>query len=101
MFRVFKAEGRTVTAIARKGPMKITRRDFVGRTAAAGLALGATALSAGRVFGANDRINVGIIGFGLIGRIHTRGFLQLPDARIVALAETFRPRLEAGASTVG
>jgi len=48
-----------------------TRRRFLGRTA---VGLSSTALasaySAGRVIGANDRINVGVIGLGNIGTRH-------------------------------
>ena len=73
-----------------------SRRNFM-RTTAAGL----VALSAGGVAGANDRINVGIIGFGLIGRIHTRSFMSHPDVKIVAIAETYEPRLEAAAELIG
>jgi len=75
-----------------------TRRRFL-KTGA--LATTFTAASWSRVFGANERIGVGIIGIGLVGRIHTRNLHTQPDARIVALAETYRPRLEAAAELVG
>ncbi len=78
------------------GAPGLTRRDFV-RTGVAGL----TALSAGRVSGANERIGVGVIGFGLIGRIHTRAFMEQPDVDLVGLAETYKPRLEAGLELAG
>src|SRR5215472_16103271 len=73
----------------------LTRRGFLGATAA-----GLTALSASRVLGANERVGVGIIGFGLIGRVHTRSFMGQPDVSIVALSETYRPRMQAGAAFV-
>ena len=81
--------------------MAITRRDFVKRSAAAGAFIGATALSRSKVFGANERVNVGVIGFGLIGRIHTRSFMTHSDAEVTAVAEAYRPRLDAGAETIG
>ena len=74
----------------------ISRRGFV-RAGVAGL----TALSATRVLGANERVGVGVIGFGLIGRIHTRSFMGQPDVSIVALSETYKPRMEAGVELVG
>jgi predicted dehydrogenase len=74
----------------------VTRRAFVGSSV-----LGLTALSAGRVLGANGRIGVGIIGFGLIGRIHARSFQQHPDASMVAIAETYQPRLDAAGELLG
>jgi predicted dehydrogenase len=79
-------------------PQKITRRSFVKSTAAVA---GLTALSASRVLGANERVGVGIIGFGLIGRIHTRSFMAQPDVQIVGLSDTYRPRLEAGMALAG
>ena len=74
----------------------ITRRTFL-QTSTAGL----TALSARRVLGANERVGVGVIGFGLIGRIHTRSFLQQSDAEIVGLSEVYQPRMEEGAAMIG
>src|SRR5882672_7995402 len=80
---------------------KLSRRHFLKSTARAASALAiSTALSNSRVFGANNRINLGIIGFGLIGRIHTRSFLSQPDVQIAALAETYKPRMEAGAQLI-
>ena len=78
------------------GAGRPSRRQFV-RTSVAGL----MALSAGRVLGANERIGVGIVGFGLIGRIHTRDFLAQPDVSIIGVAETYQPRREAAAELVG
>src|SRR5881397_4027 len=75
------------------------RRDFIKRLAQTGAVV--SALSAQRVLGANERVGIGIIGFGLIGRLHTRSFLELPDSRVVAVAETYQPRLEAAGQTAG
>jgi predicted dehydrogenase len=87
---------------------KLSRRQFLkssSRTALVGRtflsAIATTALSTSRIFGANNRINLGIIGFGLIGRIHTRNFLAQPDVQIAAIAETHRPRLDAAADLIG
>jgi predicted dehydrogenase len=55
-----------------------------------------TALSYSRVMGANDRVGVGFIGFGLIGAQHVYDFSHQDDANLVALAETFEPRLQQG-----
>jgi predicted dehydrogenase len=75
---------------------RLTRRAFV-KAGAVGLG----ALAAGRVLGANERIGVGLIGFGLIGRIHTRSFMEQPDVRIVAVSDVYQPRLDAAAEMVG
>src|SRR5436190_14697493 len=76
----------------------LNRRKFLKASAAA------TALSAAswnRVMGANERIGVGLIGSGLIGRSHARNFLAQPDCRIVAVSETFAPRMEAASQFIG
>jgi len=77
---------------------RISRRDFVKSTA---VAAGLTALSADRVMGANDRIGLGIVGFGLIGRIHTRSFMTHQDVAIVAVADTYKPRREEAVALAG
>src|SRR4029079_16608114 len=45
--------------------------------------------------GANERVNLGLLGFGLIGRTHARSFTALKEARIVAVSDAFKPRMEA------
>src|SRR6185436_6975823 len=75
---------------------EISRRSFLGATA-----VGISALSASRVFGANERVNVGVIGFGLIGRIHTNSFMEQGDVDIAGISDVYGPRLDAGASLGG
>ncbi|HZN67130.1 MAG TPA: Gfo/Idh/MocA family oxidoreductase [Tepidisphaeraceae bacterium] len=87
-------------------PRSVSRRSFVRSSAAAGCALGiagfaSTARSAQRVAGANERVNVGLIGFGLIGRIHARSFLAQPDVNLMALSEVYAPRMGAGTELIG
>ena len=77
------------------------RREFIKRVAQATAVVSTSALSAQRVLGANDRVNVATLGFGLIGRIHTRNFHALPDARVVAVADPYQPRLDAAGMVVG
>src|SRR5262245_63101534 len=60
-----------------------------------------SARSYAAVAGANERVGVGVIGFGLVGRIHTRNFHALPDARIVAVADAYAPRRAAAEMLVG
>jgi predicted dehydrogenase len=67
--------------------MSMTRRSVLGSL---------TALSYSRVLGANDRVGVGFIGYGLIGAQHVYDFSHQDDANLVALAETFEPRLQQG-----
>ena len=63
------------------------RREFV-RTAAV------TALSASRVFGANERVIVGLIGCGGRGRQVMHGLLQAPDTELAATCDVYDPNAE-------
>ncbi|MCC6587357.1 MAG: Gfo/Idh/MocA family oxidoreductase [Bryobacterales bacterium] len=72
--------------------MRHTRRTFL--TAAA-------ASSYSRVLGANDRVGVGFIGYGLIGAQHVFDFRNQKDVDMVALSETYQPRLEQGVAACG
>lgn len=90
---------RETTATEKRTPALagLSRRRFLKSGAVAAF----TAASWSRVLGANERIGVGAIGVGLIGRIHLRNFHAQPDARVVAVAETYRPRLDAAAELAG
>jgi predicted dehydrogenase len=79
-------------------PRAFTRRGFIRTTSTAAAF---TAASWNRVWGANERIGIGVIGFGLIGRIHTRNFKAQPDVQMVGVAETYQPRLDAAAELIG
>jgi len=70
----------------------IKRREFL-KTAAVSAAV-ATILPAGRVLGANERVRVGIIGFGARGREDVRDALNVPNVEFVAAADVFSRRLE-------
>ncbi|MFN0085574.1 MAG: Gfo/Idh/MocA family protein [Blastocatellia bacterium] len=71
------------------------RRKFL-KTAGAG-ALGAASYR--KVSGANDRVRVGLIGIGLIGKRHLLDFLAMPDAEVAGIAEVYEPRLTEGVQT--
>ena len=75
----------------------LSRRAFVQGGAAAVL----TASSYARVWGANNRIGVGFIGFGLIGKQHVFDFRQQSDVNLVAVAEVHRGRLEEAKALIG
>jgi len=77
--------------------LRPNRRTFLQGGAAAAL----TAASYRKVMGANDRIGLGFIGFGLIGKRHVLDFQKQPDASLVALSEVHRGRLEEGAALIG
>jgi len=67
----------------------------------AGTAAALSAASYRRVRGANERVGLGFIGFGLIGKRHVLDFRDQPDADLVAAAEVHRGRLDEAAATMG
>jgi predicted dehydrogenase len=77
---------------------KISRRAFMK---AAGAATTLTAASWSRVHGANARIGIGMVGIGLMGRIHTRNFVKQPDADVRGICDVYDPRIDVGAEIVG
>jgi predicted dehydrogenase len=89
----------------------VDRRDFLKTVGATGLALGAgkAALGAraankmsGRVIGANDRINIGVIGYGGRGSYDAQEFAKYGEAnksacQIVAVCDVYEKRKRQGA----
>jgi predicted dehydrogenase len=71
-----------------------TRRAALG-TAALG------ALAYRRLLGANDRVQVGFIGYGLIGAQHVFDFKNQKDADLAAMCDVYQPRLEQGVAACG
>ncbi len=65
------------------------------------LATSLTAASYNRVPGANDRVGIGFIGYGLIGAAHVADFKNQKDADLVAVSDTYQPRIEAGRAACG
>ena len=74
-----------------------TRRGFIRSTVAAGLAVsGASAVSPGQVIGANDRINLGLIGCGGRGRWIMQNMVKPANANtaLVAVNDIWKHRQE-------
>ena len=70
---------------------------FTRRTAVAAL----TAASYRRLLGANDRVQVGFIGYGLIGSQHVHDFKNQKDVDLAAMCDVYQPRLEQGVAATG
>src|SRR5271157_4329567 len=81
----------------------VNRRDFVRTAASAGTALGVASKvlaratrNAGRVIGANDRINIGVVGVGGRGEYLARTFAELGErsngCQIVAVCDIWEKR---------
>jgi predicted dehydrogenase len=72
--------------------MPVTRRQMIAA---------ATAASYGRISGANDRVGVGFVGYGLIGAQHVFDFKNQKDVDMVAMSDTYQPRMEQGIAACG
>ena len=72
---------------------QMSRRGFLGAMTASAF----TAASYKRVLGANDRVGIGFVGFGLIGKQHVYNFkTSFQDVDRVAMCDVYKPRLEEG-----
>lgn len=69
--------------------MPISRRAFVGSAAALMSPRFAHARSHTQIDGANDRISIGVIGLGGMGRANLTHFAQVPGVRIAALCDVW------------
>jgi predicted dehydrogenase len=77
--------------------MPADRRAFLAATGTAAL----SAASYARAIGANDRVGVGLIGYGLMGKGHLATFRDLPGSEVVAVSDCHRGRLAEGAAAAG
>jgi predicted dehydrogenase len=73
------------------------RRCFLQTASAVTL----TAASYDRVRGANERVGVGFIGYGLMAKTHVATFRKLEDVAIVAVSECHKKRLSEGVEAAG
>lgn len=83
-----------------------SRRHFLRSSAAATAATLLSARSYARVLGANERLNIGAIGLGVMGTGHLRHLVRLRDEHkqqieVTWLCDVYRPRLGRGQSIVG
>ncbi len=78
------------------------RRGFLKTGAVAGgVAASLSAASYARVIGANDRIGVGFVGYGLIGKRHVIDFQEQPDVDLVAVADVHGGRRDEAVGFIG
>jgi predicted dehydrogenase len=60
-----------------------------------------TAASYSRVQGANNRVQLGLIGCGLIGLRHLADFKQLADCQIAAVCDAHQARTDQAKADIG
>jgi predicted dehydrogenase len=77
---------------------QVNRRTFGKTAVAAGLT---TALSASRVYGANERIRLGFIGLGNRGDQVLDAFLEHKDCQIAAICDIYQPYLDFASRKIG
>ncbi|HNY87334.1 MAG TPA: Gfo/Idh/MocA family oxidoreductase, partial [Candidatus Hydrogenedentes bacterium] len=71
--------------------MEISRRHFLNSSAAV---LAAGVMAHGRVWGANEKIGVCVVGVNGRGKSHIEGFTESPDSEVVALCDVDAAVLE-------
>ena len=76
----------------------LSRRSFLKSAAAA--ALLPAAMSRGVWAAASERINLGFIGVGTMGRYHLKSFLGRGDVEVVAVCDVVKERLDSAAEIV-
>ena len=75
---------------------QISRRDFVKATVTTTGAVALSSLAAARVHGANDRIQMGVIGVGGMGTGHVGGLVKRARAdnvQVVAVCDVYQRRV--------
>lgn len=84
----------------------LTRRQFLGKSAAIGAAFAApaiipsSALGLGGSTAPSERITMGVIGSGLQGTSNMTGFLGFKDVQMIAIADVDKAHREAAAAIV-
>jgi predicted dehydrogenase len=78
---------------------RLTRRTFL-TSAAAAAAAPAVWVKPARGAAANDRLALGFIGVGTMGRGHLGGFLGRPGVEVVAVCDVVKERLDSAVQTV-
>jgi predicted dehydrogenase len=74
----------------------LSRRQFVQGAAA----VAALSSSSVRSFAANSRINIGVVGWGMMGPANTKSFLTYDDCRVIAACDIDKNHLDAAVNTV-
>src|SRR5208337_573247 len=79
------------------------RRSFLAQATGAtfGAALALAGTEEQRILGANDRVVVGVIGYGEMGTENMASFLKHPGVEIGAVCDVYQPRLEKGVQDAG
>jgi predicted dehydrogenase len=80
-------------------PTNPPRRTFLKQTT--GAAALTTSLFTGNLKGANDKIRIGFIGLGQMGRSNLHFAMQQPEVEVAALCDVYQPCLDIAAKQAG
>jgi predicted dehydrogenase len=86
--------------LGRDSQSLFTRRRFLQAAGAATVVSSAPFARAARLVGPNDRINIGVIGWGMMGPANTKAFLGETDCRVVAACDIHKGHLQHAVDTV-
>ena len=81
-------------------PSEGSRRTFLHTALRTAGAAAMTAASYSRILGANDKVNVAVVGLGGRGQNHMDGYMDIADCRITALCDVNQAALERGQAKV-
>ena len=79
----------------------MNRRGFIKRTAVGAAAPAASIFRQSGAAGPNDRIGIGVIGCGGMGRMDLLDFRKNPDVEILAVCDVHQPAVEAARKLAG
>lgn len=77
-----------------------TRRSFLARTSTAALGLGLSARTLSRAQGANERVVMGVIGAGGMGRSNMKGLLKVPGVEFALVCDVDKKQAEESVGVV-
>ena len=66
---------------------RLTRRDFIKNTTGAAMVLGFPSIIPSTAFGANDKVQVAVLGVNGRGTDHIKGFQKQENAQVVCLCD--------------
>ena len=90
--KTYGTYGYNVNELEARKNMEVTRRQFLGKSATAVIVAGT--MAHGKVFGANDKIQMACIGFHGRGNEHIDAFGKGPESEVVGLCDVDKHVLE-------
>ncbi len=80
---------------------EMNRREFMQKTALATAAASLTSASYSRIFGANDKLNIAIIGCGRMGRFNLGVQQKIRQVNVAAVCDVYEPNLQQALKMTG